>query len=166
MKCRALALLMVLSLSGCAPPGLGSTAPLRSPSVDTAGLRREMANLPGARVGEEEPPVTSYPGEVLFAEGAAVPLAGGTALLDPLAAFMAARPDIRWQVTVRARTGQGEENDLALAAKRAELLTRYLEAKGVPAARLDVTADAAEGAPLELAPAQPARDASSSRSKP
>lgn len=163
MRCSAVVLLVSLSLFGCAPAAPPTTAP---PPVDTAGLHREMAKLPGARVGEGEPAVASYPGEALFGEGAAVPLPGGTALLDPLASFMAAHPDLRWQVTVRAHTGEGGEHDRALAAKRAELLTRYLEAKGVAASRLDLVAEAGEGPPLELAPVQSARDASSSRSKP
>lgn len=161
MKAVFALVLLTLFLGACAAPG---PAPAPSPSpVDTARLRRELTVLPGARVGEGDPPAVSYPGEVLFAEGAALPLAGGTALLDPLASFLAAHPEVRWRGVVRARTGAGDEGDRALAAKRAELLARYFTAKGIPAGRLELVPEAAEGPPLELAPAQSASDASSSR---
>lgn len=161
---RALAAAVLGSvLWGCTPQTGGP--PPASP-VDPARLRQELTALPGARIGEGNPPTLSYPGEVLFAEGSAIPLAGGTALLDPLASFLAAQPQMRWRATVRARTAEGAEHGRVLAEKRGEMLMRYMSARGVPRERIDLITEGGGGAPLELTPLQSARDASSSRSKP
>lgn len=161
---RAFAVVLMGSvLFGCSAP---VTAPESMPTADSAQLRRKLTALPGARVGDGDLPSVSYPGEVLFAEGAAVPLPGGTALLDPLASFLASQGDLRWRATVRAHTEGGAEHERALAEKRGELLMRYFLSRGVPGERVELATESAEGPPLELTPLQPARDASSSRSKP
>jgi hypothetical protein len=92
----------------------------------------------------------SYPDEVLFARGAALPLPGGPALLDPLASLLAAHPRGRWNGTVRSAGGVSPDYDLALAEKRRELLERYLRLRGVPPDLVTLAAVAGEGPPLEL----------------
>jgi outer membrane protein OmpA-like peptidoglycan-associated protein len=108
-----------------------------------------------------------YPGDVLFARGAVLPLPGGVEMLAPLAAVLREGEGLRWQGVVRAETGVSAEYDQALAAKRAELLLRYLRGQGVTEERLTLTVVPGAGAPLSLA-LQPAaaRAESAAPSKP
>ena len=145
MKMRSIILLLLsVSLFAC-------VAPAPPPVVrDPAVLRRQMEALPGAAVGPDETLRVSYPGEVLFAQGAALPLPGGTAVLDPLAALLVSHSEARGRVTVRARTEISAEYDRSLAQKRAELLERYFRNRGIPEGRLSFTTEAGDGPPLEL----------------
>jgi hypothetical protein len=149
-----LPLALALALGACVP---SPPPPPAAPPIDPAALRRELALLPGASVGAGEPLSLSYPGEALFAAGAALPLPGGTAVLDPLARLLVAHPQLRWTGTVRAAGGVTADYDAALAQKRLELLERYFRNRGVGGDRLTLSATAGEGAPLELTvtPAQP-----------
>lgn len=171
MRLRLALLFLPLALLACVPPPAPPPPPVAPPDTGAA-LRRELAALPGAVVGEAEPLTVSYPGETLFAAGSVLPLPGGTAVLDPLAAVLAAHPELNWRGTVRARTEVSPEYDAALAGKRLELLQRYFRNKGIDGERLPLTALVAPGAPLELTlapadqPAVPASiPASSSREK-
>lgn len=143
---------LLLLLPACAPTPVLPPAPPAPlpPALDGASLRLEAAALPGVSVADGEPLRLSYPGEVLFAAGAALPLPGGTALLDPLAAFLLAHPEARWTGTVRAGTGISPEYDAALAKKRQELLEAFFRNKGIAGDRLKLDVETAEGAPLEL----------------
>jgi len=158
MSLRLILLLLSLSLSlpACAPPPAPPQVPA-APVLDVAALRLEAGALPGVVIGAGEPLRLEYPGEILFAAGAALPLPGGTALLDPLAEFLLTHPEVSWTGTLRAETGISPEYDAALAEKRRELLERYFRNKGIAAERLKLSATAGAGAPFELvllAPAQ------------
>jgi len=144
---RSLAvLLLTLTLAACLPSAPQPPLPER-PSIDS--LRQSFGNLPGAVLGGTEPLVVSYPGEVLFSAGAALPLAGGTELLDPLAAQLAAYPQLFIAGTVRA-AAEPAAYAVQLATARAELLTRYFHRRGLDASRLQLTPEAGDGPPLEL----------------
>lgn len=147
-------LLLLLTLASCAPP---SRPPATPAAVDPAALRQQLLELPGASINPEKELTVFYPGESLFAEGAALPLPGGTAVLDPLAALLAANPGVRVEGTVRAHKGISAAYDEALARKREELLERFFLNRGVAGDRLSLRAEAGEGPPLELtlSPIQP-----------
>jgi len=121
-----------------------------APAQAVADLRRAATELPGAEVGEGEPLTIRYPGEALFSVGAALPLAGGTEVLDPLAAFLTGYPATRWQGTVRAHSGVSADYDQQLGQKRAELLGRYFSRRGIGADRLSLTAESGDGPVFEL----------------
>jgi hypothetical protein len=148
-------LLLLLLLTACAAPPLAreqvpaAVAPNAGAAVPD--LRLAAAALPGAEVGGAEPLTIRYPGQTLFTTGAVLPLAGGTWMLDPLAVFLAEAGASRWQGTVRAVTGVSAEYDLALAQKRAELLSRYFSRRGIGPDRLTLRAEAASGPAFELA---------------
>lgn len=145
---------------------LRPAAPSRQ-MIDPHLLRSRLTLLPGAEVSAGNPPVVRYPGDSLFASGAALPLPGGTAVLDPLAEILASVPHLRWRGTVRAETEISREYDHALAEKRAELLARYFAGRGIAPEQLSLIPEGAAGAPLELVPEldQPASSANSSRGK-
>lgn len=153
---RTLIGLWLLLLTGCAG-GFGTLAPAPEPEVvaevpppSPAELRASAGRLPGVEIAAGEPLTLRYPGQVLFSEGAALPLAGGVEMLDPLAAWLAAAGQSRWRGTVRAVTGVSPEYDRQLAEKRAELLGRYFANRGIPAERLKLQAEGGAGAPFEL----------------
>ena len=160
MKLRLLALLL-LTLAGCALP---PPAPVRT---DAQTLLQKFGTLPGARVTAADPLAVSYPGETLFGSGAALPLAGGTAVLDPLAQLIGAYPELVWSGTVRATGGASAGDDGRLAAARARLLTRYFRHRGIGEGRLTLVPAAGAGAPLALqaryAPASSATSAGEKR---
>lgn len=161
----AACLFACLALFACAPPPPGPPAP---PVIDLVALRSELAALPGCRVEKGEPLALSYPGEVLFADAAVLPLPGGPALLDPLAEFLLTHPELRWHGTVQAHTGFSAGYDARLARKRAGTLLRYLMQRGVPADRVTLEGQEGEGPPLRLvlqAPAQEENALSSSSEK-
>jgi len=145
MILRVAPLLLFLALCSCVPAGPPAPIPLDVPALSAAA-----AALPGVRIDSVDPLSLSYPDEVLFARGAALPLPGGPALLDPLASLLATDPRGRWNGTVRSAGGVSPDYDLALAEKRRELLERYLRLRGVPADLVTLAAVAAEGPPLEL----------------
>lgn len=114
-------------------------------------LQQQAALLPAAVVtvnGEALRLV--YPGESLFSTGSVLPLAGGAEVLDPLADLIAAAPASQWSATVRAATAHGKDYDAQLAAKRAELLSRYLKNRGVGESQIGWQSLAGDGEPLEL----------------
>ncbi len=134
-------LLLPLFLLACAAPG---------PPPTIADLRTQIASLPGAEIGAGPELALSYPGESLFASGAALPFPGGTELLNPLADLMAAFPAVHWTGIVRAHGNITPKDDQALAEKRLELLKRFFARRGIAGERLVLTAVAADGAPLQL----------------
>jgi hypothetical protein len=144
MILRTAPLLLFFSLFACVPAGPPAPVPL-----DVAAISAAAAALPGVRIDSVDPLSLSYPGEILFARGAVLPLPGGPALLDSLAALIAAEPRGRWRGTVRAG-GESPLYDLALAEKRRELLERYLQGRGVQTGIVTLVAVAEEGPPLEL----------------
>lgn len=133
-----------LLLSACTAP-----AP-PPPEMPGAALLRQLATLPGGDVLAEPVVGVRYAGERLFSSGAALPLAGGVEVLDPLCELLLAQPQLRWTGTVRAKTEFGRDYDTALAAKRLELLQRYLRNRGVAEGQISWQALAGEGPPLEL----------------
>ncbi|ALC18257.1 hypothetical protein DSOUD_3543 [Desulfuromonas soudanensis] len=145
MILRTAPLLLFFSLFACVPAGPPAPVPL-----DVAAISAAAAALPGVRIDSVDPLSLSYPGEILFARGAVLPLPGGPALLDPLAALIAAEPRSRWRGTVRSAGGESPPYDLALAEKRRELLERYLQGRGVQTGLVTLVAVAEEGPPLEL----------------
>lgn len=140
---------LLLLLPACAPAPAPPVVP-PPPVLDAAALRLEAATLPGVSVADGEPLRLAYPGEVLFAAGAALPLPGGTALLDPLTNFLLAHPEARWTGRVRAAAGVSPEHAAALAQKRRELLERLFRNRGIAGERLKLVVETGEGAPLEL----------------
>lgn len=160
MHLRRWLILLLFGLAGCTVAGPTAR------HEDLARLCLVFAELPGVMMapatGTEL--VLSYPGEVLFAKGAALPLAGGTALLDPLAELLAAHPALTWRGTVRAATGRPGNYDQRLAEARAELLQRYFSRRGIGLQQLTLSAVAGAGPPLELHGGYPAAAASSSNS--
>ncbi len=148
MKFLLSLLLPSLLLAACAPAP--SSPPQAAPQqVDLAGVRQQLARLPGAEV-QEQPLAFSYPGQVLFGDGAVLPMPGGPKLLDPLAAFLKQNRQLVWQVEVRAETEQGPAYDQTLAEKRSELLASYLLSKGAELKNLHFQPEASAGAPLSL----------------
>ncbi len=143
------AIALLLLLSACT-----ATAP---PSVknDSVTLLEQLAALPGARVDAEEPLRFSYPEQTMFAAGAVLPLPGGPALLDPLAAFFQRNPGLSWRVDVRVATAHGSDYDQNLAEKRSELLATYLLSKEVALAELSFHPEAGPGQPLEFTLTEP-----------
>lgn len=157
---RSLPLLALLLLLGCQPlprltPPTAETTSAQSVAQQAPEwlpeLRSRAATLPAAQATAEEEGLTiAYPGSALFAVGAVLPLPGGAEVLDPLSDLLAAFPAARWNGTVQAATTYGPEYDSALAAKRAELLQRYLTNRGVATAAVAWKSGAGAGAPLTL----------------
>jgi len=143
-------LLFPLLLLACAAPPPPAPPAVPEVRVEPASLRSEAAALPGVVVAGEEPLALHYPDAALFAEGAVIPLAGGTAVLDPLVAFIVAHPQLRWTGMVRAGGAQPPEYGAELAQKRFELLERFFRRRGVAAAQLQLQAEVGEGVPFEL----------------
>ncbi|WP_221250227.1 OmpA family protein [Desulfuromonas versatilis] len=140
---RLLFVPLLLLLFSCAPP--------RGPApLDEAALRAQLAALPGGEAGQAGPPGIRFPGESLFPHLSALPRADEAEGLGALAALLRAHQGTSWQAVVRAATGVSAEYDLVLAQKRAELLERYFRKQGVDAQRLAISAEAGEGAPLEI----------------
>lgn len=154
-------LLLLTALGACAHPA-GKPAP----TLDRHLLHSRLTALPGAQVSTQ-PLAVYYPGETLFATGAALPLPGGTTLLAPLANLLAETPGWRWRGMVRGDGGSSADHDRTLAAKRAELLSRYFARRGIAGERLELVPTDSAGAALELVPEalQSASPASSSREK-
>ncbi|WP_305041498.1 hypothetical protein [Geoalkalibacter sp.] len=150
---RLIAAALLALLTACAAPTTtpAPSAPAAPLAVPVATLVPALAALPGAEALEGEVGV-GYPGEVLFAAGAVLPLPGGLELLDPLAEVLHAHPGNRWSLRVRAATEHGKDYDLALAEGRAGLLQRFFTRRGISAERLDWQVAAEDGAPLEVRP--------------
>ena len=155
---RSIALLLLLGLNACQAtlPSSQLASPTSPPVVKAPAwlpeLRDKVATLPVIQLAADATVVAfAYPGESLFSDGAALPLAGGAEVLDPLSDLLSAFPEARWIATVRAATSNGADYDAALAQKRAELLKLYLFNRGVPAARIEWHTAAGAGAPLEFA---------------
>lgn len=168
---RLASLSLLLLLTACLPqtpvPPPPDPAALQAQRLTL--LEQRLLALRGASVSRDGALSVSYPGEALFAQGAALPLPGGREVLDPLSDLLLALPEGGWQGTVRASGGDSAAYDLELAQKRAELLARYFRQRGLPAGVPALRAEAAPGAPLELsvqlpeAPASPASSAGEKR---
>ena len=144
--------LLLLVLWGC----VGGTPPpvpvveAEAPTPSVAELRESAAPLPGVEVDPGERLILRYPGERLFSAGAALPLAGGVEMLEPLADWLAASGRAHWRGTVRAATDVSPEYDRQLAGARAELLGRYFVNRGIAGEKLELKAEGGDGAPFEL----------------
>lgn len=143
-----LLLLLWGCVGGSAPPA--PVVETEAPTPSAAELRASAAPLPGGEVDPGERLILRYPGERLFNAGAALPLAGGVEMLDPLAEWLAASGRARWRGTVRAATDVSPEYDRQLAQARAELLGRYFANRGISGDKLELMAEGGTGAPLEL----------------
>lgn len=144
--------LLLLVLWGCVgvTPSPAPLVEVEAPTPTAAELRASAAQLPGVEIAAEEGLLLRYPGERLFSTGAALPLAGGVEMLDPLAEWLAASGRARWQGTVRAATDVSPEYDRQLAGARAELLGRYFVNRGIAGGKLELKAESGDGAPFEL----------------
>lgn len=145
--------LLLLLLWGCVgvtPPPAPVVEAETPPTLSAAALRASAAPLPGVEIDPGEKLILRYPGERLFSAGAALPLAGGVEMLEPLADWLAASGRARWRGTVRAATDVSPEYDRQLAQARAELLGRYFANRGISGEKLALTAEGGTGAPLEL----------------
>ncbi len=143
-----LLLLLWGCVGGSAPPA--PVVETEAPTPSAAELRASAAPLPGVEIAAGDGLVLRYPGERLFSVGAALPLAGGVEMLDPLADWLAASGRARWRGTVRAATDVSPEYDRQLAQARAELLGRYFANRGIDGEKLELTAEGGAGAPFEL----------------
>ena len=144
--------LLLLLLWGCAG-GTPPPAPVveaEAPTPSAAELRASAALLPGVEIDPGEGLTLRYPGERLFSAGAALPLAGGVEMLEPLADWLVASGRARWRGTVRAATDVSPEYVRQLAQARAELLGRYFANRGISGDKLALTAEGGAGAPFEL----------------
>ena len=144
MKLRVAVVLLLLTLGGC----VGAPAP--APAPDRQLVRQGFGTLPGVVLGSGPELVVTYPEETLFSPGAVLPLAGGTARLDPLAQMLAAHPELSWQGTVRVAPTADPGYDQQLAAERAALLTRYFRRRDLDDSRLHLAAAVEAGPSLEL----------------
>ncbi len=145
---RLVVFALAAALAACTPPAPAPLAPPPPAAAEILGLRAET--LPGARVQQEGALIIAYPEQTLFTPGAAMPLAGGLEVLDPLARFLGDHRGNRWQVTVRAASPIDQDYDRALAAARSELLQRFLRNRGVAVEQFDWLSEAGGGPSLEL----------------
>lgn len=146
----AISLTLVI-LSACIPqPPIPPALPAPTAEERLAALEQGLTALPGAVVDAKDQLTISYPGEVLFYQGAVLPLPGGEEMLVPLAKLMQNFPEFVWSGVVQAETGVSAEYDLALATKRGELLGRYFQARGVTPGVPTLRAEGGSGAPLTL----------------
>lgn len=136
--------LVAVLLAGCVTAPGGAAKAGSAAAAATPSLRSQAAQLPGVELAAGEPLVLRYPG--LFAEGAALPLAGGVEQLQPLGDFLQQAGATRWQLRVRGDGPQG----LALAEARARLLRGFFERRGLAGERLQWQAAAGAGPALEL----------------
>lgn len=152
MRNGLIGLLLLLLLWGCVgvtpPPAPVVEVEASTPSA--AELRASAVPLPGVEIDPGERLLLRYPGERLFSAGAALPLAGGVEMLEPLADWLAASGRARWRGTVRAATDVSPEYDRQLAQARVELLGRYFANRGISGDKLELTAEGGTGAPFEL----------------
>ena len=142
-KYHLLIWLCFLLLSGC----VASTGPAK-PKVDVETLHQQLLLLPGAVIDLNTLTV-AYPGDVLFASGAVLPLPGGMEVLDPLMSWMLRSDEIIGTALVRS-TGHAADYDQALAEKRRELLERLFQNRGLTSDRLKLVVDESPGPPLEI----------------
>ena len=150
-------LLSCLLLTACASgSSLQKEAPSPSKDVPASSfqvLRTALAAVPGAQIAEGEPLVVSFPVGTLFAQDSVLPMPGGTAPLDALAAVLK-QSGVMWKLKVRAASGEGEGYDLELANLRVKVLRTYFKSSGVNLRKIETTVVAESGAPLELKPIQ------------
>ena len=132
-----------LVLTGCA----ATTGSVRS-DLNREALQQQLLTLPGAVVDLNSMTV-AYPGDVLYAPGAALPLPGGLEVLDPLISWMLKTDGIYGEARVRS-SGYAVDYDRVLAEKRRELLERLFLNRGLNAQRLHLMVDESAGAPLEI----------------
>jgi hypothetical protein len=114
-----------------------------------AALRAELAKLPGAQVADSEPLIVKFPAGTLFADGAVLPMPGGTGLLDALAALVK-DSNLFWQLKLRAAPGKGAAYAQSFAAQRVLVLQTYLRNSGIDLRNLQFVALAEDGVPLEM----------------
>ena len=130
-------------LAGC----VASTGALRT-DLNSDALQQQLLALPGAVVDLNTLTV-AYPGDVLYAPGAALPLPGGLEVLDPLITWMLNSSDISGEARVRS-SGYAADYDRVLAEKRRELLERLFVNRGLNSERLQLIVDETAGPPLEI----------------
>lgn len=112
-------------LCACALPQ-GSPQP---PEPGKINLPDQKA-LPCAESDSGEFVNVHYQAESLYHKGAVLPTEDGLVCLEALAEWVKNKPQQHWQVTVAGEAGYGFDPQ-ALAAKRQQLLARFLSRKGV-----------------------------------
>lgn len=141
----------------CAKPG-GLTTPALSPTTAKPPVSAPVSQvvaidrLPCAEIEQGPPSVIRYPSVSLYQAGAVLPTQQGLACLEALAGWLASTSQGRWQVTVGAET-VAEFEPLVVAAKRQELLARFLLRKGIETRDWQWLTTAEPGAQLALQPA-------------
>jgi len=149
-------LLPLLLLTACQvasppPEAVVVSPPPAEEKAWLAPLKARAQSLPVAQVTLRDTEILIvYPDETLFSKGSVLPLAGGAEALDPLMDLLVEVGKVGdCDMTVRATTADGAEYDARLAAKRAELLLRYLNNRGM-SGTCEWTTQAGDGAPLEV----------------
>jgi hypothetical protein len=151
---RKLIILLICGfLAACTPgpavqPQISSGVSVANP-LSSAALRAELAKLPGALVSATDPLTVSFAAGTLFAEGAVLPMPGGTGLLDALAALVK-DSNLSWQLKLRAAPGKGVAYAQSFASQRALVLRTYLRNFGIDLRNLQFVALAEDGVPLEM----------------
>ena len=139
-------LLFCLLLTACVS---GTGLKEEPPGLSPQQLRIELAKVSGVRIADGEPLLARFPVGTLFAQGSALPMPGGPALLDALTNLVK-KSKLNWSLKVRAASGEGEQHDAELAATRAEILKVYFNNARVNMQKISITAIAEQGASLEL----------------
>lgn len=150
---RFIYLLLVCLLSGCAVGGQKTnkleSAAENSPDLSHAQLREAFTALPGVQVPESEPLRVLFPAGVLFAQGAVLPMPGGSGMLDRIAGLLK-DSNLSWRLILRAASGEGAEYDESLAAARAKVLKTYFNDVGLNSRMIAFQAVAEAGPLLEM----------------
>lgn len=130
------------------PWGYFNSAPGRVYGFTDTYLDAEKAaieQIPGAVVERRRGALfVQFPGDLLFATGSSQLNGAAQARLRSLAAVLVDHPDTAVQVQGYADATGTAESNVALSARRAEAVQRYLVGRGVPASRVAVAGFGAE----------------------
>jgi hypothetical protein len=137
--------LLLIFLTACSAPG-GPATPTTAPETTPQKI---VSELSAAEVTAGPPQTISYPLASLYRSGAALPDADGLNALEELAQWLNRSPESRWQGEMAVVDGD-EEQSLALANKRIELLQRFFARQGLSPEQLTWKAEATTGPELEL----------------
>ncbi|WP_020678196.1 hypothetical protein [Geopsychrobacter electrodiphilus] len=142
--------LLICSLLAACAAGTHPKAGVEPESlIDLPQLRAGLSQLPGVLVSGTDPLTVRFPVGTLFATGSVLPMPGGPDMLDPMIRLM--KDSHRtWQLTLRAKTGEGKAYDQSLADARLIVMQTYLKSSGVNSSNITFNAVAGEGAPLEM----------------
>jgi len=159
-------LIGVLLVAGCmapAPPQIGGAVETQPEPPSPTELQQRMAEIPGgAVVGVPGRVELRFANGTLFEREAVLPLPGGKAVLDPLAALLRDYPQAAWQLEVAADTEHGVDYNRRLAEKRSELLQKYLQRRGVATGSVEVVTGVGREEPVVVVYPLPPGGSSSS----